>query len=109
MDTRVTYGHAATRTLISLYFPPELDAPETIEMRNAATADVVEFVRLSDRSLECLDTAVRGHCPSPYECHRRELGVCQCGRHDPAPRPVRAEPLLSAATPIQRPGKPDKK
>lgn len=102
MDTRATYGSARLGLLIQLFFPPELDPPETITMRPAATATDVDFVRLADNSLHCYPVpGVKGECGS-YECHRAKLGDCKCGRHEPAPRPVRAEPLLSADSSIQR-------
>lgn len=107
MDSRETYGHAGLGMLIALYFPPELDPPQTILMRPAATSDEVEFVRLAASSLHCDPVpGITGQCGS-YECHRRQLGACQCGSHKPAPRPVRAEPLLSASSSKARPGRPD--
>lgn len=40
-----------------------------------------DAVLLDPRALTCSPVAgVKGECGSA-ECHRRELGVCQCGRH----------------------------
>lgn len=78
MDDRFTYSSSAA-VRATVYVAPEFEPPASLFFEKDGKQ--VEFVRLSDRSLECFDTAgVDGHCRS-FDCHRSELGKCQCGRH----------------------------
>jgi hypothetical protein len=80
MDTGYTYSESSGAT-IALYVPPEFLVPERIVLGDKETRDAVTFYRLSDRDLTCDPVpGVKGKCGS-FECHRRELGKCQCGRH----------------------------
>lgn len=75
MDKGYTYG-ANDGSRMAIYAPPEFAPPETLELTRADRP--VRFFRLSDRELECFKSE-KG-CGS-FECHRRELGKCQCGAH----------------------------
>lgn len=80
MDTAYTYGES-TGAQVALYVPPAFQVPEQLVLGDRATGDAVTFYRLSDRDLACDPVhGVKGKCAS-FECHRRELGKCQCGRH----------------------------
>lgn len=87
MDVGYTYG-GPNSLRIMIYAPPELEPPEEIEM--TAGQQRMQFVRLSDRSLACYKAD--GGCGS-YDCHRHELGICECGAHPGlSARPQRASP-----------------
>lgn len=80
MDIGYTYGES-TGVRIALYAPPAFQVPEQVVLGDRETGDAVTFYRLSDRDLTCgVVHGVKGKCMS-FECHRRELGKCQCGRH----------------------------
>ncbi len=80
MHTGYTYGDGTGAT-VALYAPPTLLVPEQLVLGDRETREGVTFYRLSDRDLTCDPVAgVKGKCGS-FECHRRELGKCQCGRH----------------------------
>lgn len=80
MDIGYTFGES-TGAIIALYVPAEFLVPEQIVLGDRETRDAVTFYRLSDRYLTCDPVGgVKGKCGS-FECHRRELGKCQCGRH----------------------------
>lgn len=90
MDTGYTYGLPAGDRL-SVYVPPGFEPPESVTVTR--TGAPVNFVRISDRELDCGTVpGVDKRCTS-FECHRQRLGYCMCGRHrglhDPAddPRP----------------------
>lgn len=88
MDTGYTYS---SRDLVraSVYAPPGFEAPDVLTLTKDGTE--VQFFRLSDRSLECgAVSGVSGVCTN-YECHRRTLNECDCGRHE-SPRFTKAEP-----------------
>lgn len=84
MDERFTYlltrdGKALKDIRVTVWAPagvtPAASLPFTFE---AAPA---EAVLVDPRSLTCGSApGVNGQCDSA-ECHRRELGACQCGRH----------------------------
>ena len=79
MDTGYTYSARGTLERLSLYAPPAFEPPPSITVTRNGVA--VEFVRLSDLVLTCGAVAgTQGSCAS-YECHRRVIGDCQCGRH----------------------------
>ena len=98
MQDRFTYSTQQRNALV-IYADKGFDPPDAI----TATHDgrPVEFIRLSDMSLVCEradsrvnargeTVAVTGECGS-FDCHRRQLGDCQCGRHVSPVRFVRAE------------------
>lgn len=83
MDTGYTYS-TSDWIRASVYAPPEFEPPATLQL--ARGDELVTFMRVSDRSLYCGKVAdVTGDCDN-FECHRRVLGECQCGRHA---KPVR--------------------
>jgi hypothetical protein len=95
MDERFTYS-SRDRVHLMVYVAPGYEPPDTLTLTRDGAP--VEFLRLSDRSLECGRVATRinaqgeevpvpGECTA-YDCHRAVLGECQCGRH---PSPVRFE------------------
>lgn len=89
MDTAYTYQDAAG-AIAYIYAPPEYLAPERLVLGSAETRQSVTFYRLSDRSLDCEPVSnVKGRCDR-FECHRREPGKCQCGRHPDGTRIERA-------------------
>jgi hypothetical protein len=88
VDVGYTFA-TATTDRIMVYAPPGYEPPDTIVMSEFGVP--VTAHRLSDRSLECRDAPTYvdrhgnikpcpGHC-TDENCHRRELGKCQCGRH----------------------------
>lgn len=81
MDKGYTYGNARGERL-ALYVHPRFEVPPTVEVREA-NGEVVRFTRISDnKSLDCgMVPGVPSVC-SNFECHRRVLGQCQCGRHE---------------------------
>jgi hypothetical protein len=80
MDTSYTFAESSGAQ-IAVYAPPAFQVPEHIVLGDRETGDAVTFYRLSDRPLTCDPVpGVKGRCGS-FECHRRELGKCQCGRH----------------------------
>ena len=92
MDTAHAYVHSSG-TSIALYAPPTLDVPDTLTLRSQGAP--VEFIRASDRELTCDPVGgVTGKCGA-YECHRRVIGSCQCGRH---PEGVRIRPAAGRTT-----------
>lgn len=100
MDTHYTYASLRGGLIAHIYAPPELDAPETLELPSAHPGrKPVTFIRVSDRPLVCGAVyGVKGSCTSA-ECHRRELGKCQCGRHQTvAITPNDAAALAAAQT-----------
>lgn len=89
MDDRFTFSSSRGVTA-TVYVAPGFDAPDSLFFTSEGKR--IEFVRLSDRSLECGDVAgVTGHCRS-HDCHRTTLGACQCGRHPGRIGFARAEP-----------------
>lgn len=80
MDVGYTFGDG-TGTTVAVYAPPALLVPEQLVLGDAETRKPRTFYRLSDRSLTCDPVpGVKGKCGF-FECHRRELRKCQCGRH----------------------------
>jgi hypothetical protein len=92
MDTGFTYVTKSWER-VSVYAPPGLQPPDVIEMTGRG-GELVEAVRLSDRSLVCEDGVVREHdrkknlmmdrlvkCKDPFECHKHVIGQCACGIH----------------------------
>ena len=96
MQERYTYS-TQRRQALMLYVDPGFTPPDSITLENDDGLPV-DFIRISDLSLECdeirpqLDTKGKpyggGPCRS-YDCHRAQLGKCQCGRH-PQPTYKRA-------------------
>lgn len=84
VDKGFTYG-TARRQRASFYVPKGTVPPEKIQV--TIDGDPVEFVLLSDRSLECVKEL--GGC-GKVDCHRLELGHCHCGHHE-FPVPFRRE------------------
>lgn len=89
MDDRFTYS-SGERVTLTVYVAPGYQPPDILALDKQGE-DVV-FYRLSDMSLECrpVQTMTNSHgvlvplageCGS-FDCHRRELGKCQCGRHE---------------------------
>lgn len=79
MQTGHTYC-SQTWQKVDIYVPENFGPPDEITLVDPEGEDML-FFRLSDRALECDDViGVTGHCDN-YECHRRELGQCDCGRH----------------------------
>ena len=96
MDDRFTYS-TQDRVGLMVYVAPGYDPPDLLTL-TGPDGKPVEFMRLSDMSLECGSVRSRtgprgesilvtGECNS-YDCHRRVLGECQCKRHE---SPVRFE------------------
>jgi hypothetical protein len=98
MQDRYTYS-TQQRVPLIVYVETGYEPPDTI----TATHDgkQVEFIRLSDASLVCEKVETRinsqgvivpvpGECGT-FDCHRKEPGNCQCGRHPSPVRFVRAE------------------
>lgn len=88
MKTGYHYGAIGQRGMldgVELYAEKGYSPPEAFTLTHE-TRGTVEFVRLSDRSLDCNKS--EGGCGSG-DCHRRILGECRCGRHI-NPRPARA-------------------
>lgn len=103
MDIGYTYGTSKSVT-VSIYAPPGMEPPEQLDLTGPG-GELIKAIRLSDRSLVCepVETVVTvrgkqqakstGACRD-YDCHRRNLGECGCGRHagmsapatDPRPR-----------------------
>jgi hypothetical protein len=84
------------RHQVCIYLPEGSTAPLTFEVEHVDLGEPVPFYLLRAESLDCRETFVddvkgrpvsAGRCKT-YDCHRRELGKCQCGRHD---EPVRFE------------------
>jgi len=51
----------------------------------------ITFFRLSDETLTCGTVyGIKGACTN-FECHRRELGECQCGRHSGSVKLAKAD------------------
>jgi hypothetical protein len=93
MHTGYTYV-AADGSSASIYAPPTLDVPDTLTLRTPL-GDLKVFDRASDRELTCQDVpGVKGKCGS-YECHRKQVNTCQCGRH-PDGVPIRRAPRAPA-------------
>jgi len=98
MQDRFTYS-TQHRVPLILYVQEGFEPPDNI----TATQDgkQVEFIRLSDASLVCerVETRINAQgaiVPVPgefgsFDCHRKEPGNCQCGRHQAPVRFVRAE------------------
>jgi len=85
MDIGYTYGSPEGER-IAVYMPPEFSPPDVVAATRSGAS--VEFVRISDRELDCGKVpGVEKACTS-FECHRQKLGYCMCGRHrsihDPA-------------------------
>ncbi len=85
MDERFTYV-TPDKTRVTVWAPPgvvpDAKLPFSIGKRK------ILAVRLDSRSLDCERVnGVTGECGSA-ECHRRELGKCQCGRHPAGTRIV---------------------
>ena len=79
MQTGYTYV-AADGSSASIYAPPTLDVPDTVTLRTSI-GDLKVFERSSYRELTCgAVPGVTGKCGS-YECHRKQVNACQCGRH----------------------------
>ncbi|MEB0201985.1 hypothetical protein QN354_09475 [Cryobacterium sp. 5I3] len=90
MDTAYTFA-STDYVRVMIYAPTGVDLPDTIEVKRGGK--VVPFFRLSDRSLTCEKVAgVSGEC-GRFDCHRRALGSCQCGRH---PSPVKFSKIKAA-------------
>lgn len=98
MDVGYTYGGPHWERA-AIYLPPGLQPPEDIEVTDAESGRRDTYVRLSDRTLACEKVllrmegkrAVYSGCGN-YECHRTQIGTCQCGSHTPEQaRPQRAE------------------
>ncbi|MFD5864389.1 hypothetical protein ACFWGP_05525 [Agromyces sp. NPDC127015] len=93
---RIGYHYGAAGTAASmidgveLYAEPGYEPPESFTLTRDGRE--VEFVRLSDRTLEC--NKAEGGCGS-YDCHRLTLGKCRCSGHK-NPRPQRAAPAKVA-------------
>ncbi|PPH51223.1 hypothetical protein [Rathayibacter sp. AY1E1] len=82
MHTGYTYALPDDQT-VSLYLPEGITPPPAIPVMRLG--QVEQAVRLSDRDLSCENApgdrmGARG-CTNA-DCHRRELGKCQCGRHE---------------------------
>jgi len=78
MDQGHTYG-TANGLRANIYCPPEFEVPNELTLTRDGAHVVLSL--LSVASLECRDViGVKGHCGS-FDCHRAELGNCQCGRH----------------------------
>lgn len=97
MDRSFTYG-TRDREHLMIYVEPGFDPPDILMVTRTADSKSVEFIRLSDMSLECetvrgridhqgKSVVINGECTNG-DCHRRVLGECQCGRHT---APVRFE------------------
>jgi len=93
MKTGYTYV-AADGTSAAIYADPHLDVPDTLTLRTPI-GDLKVFERASDRELICEAVpGVTGQCGS-YECHRKQVNTCQCGRH-PDGVPIRRAPRAPA-------------
>ncbi|OOB90314.1 hypothetical protein [Rathayibacter sp. VKM Ac-2630] len=81
MHTGFTYALPDDQT-VSLYLPPGIVPPSYIPVQRLG--QVEQALRISDRDLTCENAAGDKHgargC-TDTDCHRRELGKCQCGRH----------------------------
>lgn len=96
MDTGHTYV-APSGLRASLYASPSLEVPDTLTLRTQA-GDVVRFDRASDRELTCEPVhGTPGQCGA-HECHRKQVGKCQCGRHPEGVRIQRASPTTGLAS-----------
>lgn len=75
-------GHAystLSRVRAVIYAEPQFEVPPTLTLKLDGMP--VEFFLLADRSLRCgAVDGVSGSCES-WDCHRIDLGKCQCGRH----------------------------
>jgi hypothetical protein len=92
MDERYTFSSSRGVTA-TVYVAAGHDAPDSLFFTTEGKR--IEFVRLSDRSLECPDAAgISNHCTS-HDCHRAQLGKCQCGRHPGRVGFARAEPTTT--------------
>jgi hypothetical protein len=79
MDVGHTYA-SAEGVRLCLYVVAEVAPPETLELERDGKP--ITFDRVSEGSLHCGHVlGIKGNCTS-YECHRAELGKCQCGRHE---------------------------
>lgn len=98
MQDRFTYS-TQHRVPLIVYVEEGVEPPDSITATQGGKQ--VEFIRLSDASLVCerVDTRVNaqgvivpvpGECGS-FDCHRKQPGECQCGRHVAPVRFVRAE------------------
>jgi len=81
MHTGYTYALGDDQT-VSLYLPPDIVPPPSIPVLRLGVVE--QALRVSDRDLTCENAAGDKHgargCTNA-DCHRRELGKCQCGRH----------------------------
>ncbi|TXK17389.1 hypothetical protein [Homoserinibacter sp. GY 40078] len=92
MDRGNTYGLPGTAERASLFLPltpsglrDVFDPPEEITVTRRETGELLTFVLLDERTLECGDVQDgNGACKS-WDCHRMRLGKCLCGRHQNAP------------------------
>lgn len=81
MDKPHTYG-TRDGLRIMLYALPGIIPPAEIVVTYTEGGHETVFTRLADSTLVCHSVAgVKGACES-FECHRAELGKCQCGRHE---------------------------
>jgi hypothetical protein len=98
MQDRYTYS-TQHRVPLIVYIEAGYEPPDSIN--GTHDGKPVEFIRLSDASLVCerVDSRINaqgvvvpvpGEC-GEYDCHRKEPGKCQCGRHASPVRFVRAE------------------
>lgn len=87
MDTAWMYGDPDTNDRVVIYAPPEYRVSKRLELRIGDTP--VTFWLITGRELTCEPAVVidpnSGKASTVkcgnWECHRRELGVCQCGLH----------------------------
>lgn len=79
MDIGHTYGVPGKSRTLTLYAPRAVKPPQSLLVTIDGRPEQV--VLIDPRSLECRDVhGVPGHC-TDHDCHRRELGQCQCKRH----------------------------
>lgn len=79
MDIGHTYGVPGKSRTLTLYAPGGVRPPQQLQVTIDGAVETV--VLIDARSLECRDIrGVPGHC-TDRDCHRRQLGHCQCKRH----------------------------
>lgn len=92
MQDRFTYS-TQRRNQLMLYVDEGFEVPRSIFLEDSTGAEV-EFILLDASSLVCdavIETDPKsgkqkmGKPCGNFDCHRREFGRCQCGRH-PAPK-----------------------